>query len=373
MSLRRRVPLSVLDLAPVPSGSTTARALRNSLDLARRVERLGYTRYWVAEHHNMPGIASSSPAVLIGQLAAATSTLRVGSGGVMLPNHPPLVVAEQFGMLEALPPGRIDLGIGRAPGTDQATARALRRSAGPLSADDFPQQLAELVDYFAEAAEDGSAPRVRAVPAAGNRPPVWLLGSSGYSAQLAGLLGLPFAFAHHFSADNTLPALALYRESFRPSPHLDRPYAMVAAALYAANTDEHARWIAAPAALAFVHLRHGRPGPLPTPEEAASYPYTPLDEEIVRSRLAGQLIGGPDTVRRQADELLAATEADELMLTTMVHDHADRVRSYDLFAELAGLEPVEAPAGEPAEPAGRPADPAAGDGHPATVPARVER
>jgi luciferase family oxidoreductase group 1 len=363
MSLRRRVPLSVLDLAPVPSGSTTADALRNSLDLARRVEQLGYTRYWVAEHHNMPGIASSSPAVLIGQLAAATSTLRVGSGGVMLPNHPPLVVAEQFGMLEALHPGRIDLGIGRAPGTDPATARALRRSTGPLSADDFPQQLTELVDYFAAA--DGLAPPVRAVPAAGNRPAVWLLGSSGYSAQLAGLLGLPFAFAHHFSAENTLPALALYRESFRPSAQLDRPYAMVAAALYAADTDEHARWIAAPAALAFVHLRAGRPGPLPTPEEAAAYPYTPLDQEIVRSRLTGQLIGGPDTVRRQADELLATTQADELMVTTMVHDHADRVRSYELFAELADLEPV-APGNRVDGMVG------GGDGNRTEAPARVE-
>jgi luciferase family oxidoreductase group 1 len=365
MSLRRRVPLSVLDLAPVPTGSTAGAALRNSLDLARRVERLGYARYWVAEHHNMPGIASSSPAVLIGQLAAITSTLRVGSGGVMLPNHAPLVVAEQFGMLEALHPGRVDLGIGRAPGTDPGTARALRRSTGPLSAEDFPHQLTELVDYFAAPEPDRATPGVRAVPAPGNRPAVWLLGSSGYSAQLAGLLGLPFAFAHHFSAENTLPALALYRESFRPSAELDRPYAMVAAALYVAETDERARWIAGPAGLAFVHLRHGRPGQLPTPEDADAYPYTPLDREVFHSRLAGQLVGSPDTVRQQADELLAATEADELMLTTMVHDHADRVRGYEMFADIAELR-----AGATAERV----DGAArtGDGNGTEAPARAE-
>jgi luciferase family oxidoreductase group 1 len=361
MSLSR-VPISVLDLAPVPSGSTTSQALRNTLDLAARVEELGYHRFWVAEHHSMPGIASSAPAVLIGQLASVTSTLRVGSGGVMLPNHPPLVVAEQFGMLEALHPGRIDLGIGRAPGTDTATARALRRSTGPLSADDFPQQLAELVDYFAAPADDEPGPGPRAVPAAGNKPPVWLLGSSGFSAQLAGLLGLPFAFAHHFSSDNTLPALRLYRESFRPSPELDRPHALVAAALYCADTDERARWLAAPAGLGFVMLRRGRPGPLPSPEDAAAYPYDEMEREIVRSRMAGQLIGSPETVREQAERLLADTEADELMVTTMMHDHADRVRSFELFAELAGLRP-------PAQGGNGTRTGAAADGHAPATPA----
>ncbi|HEX2312095.1 MAG TPA: LLM class flavin-dependent oxidoreductase [Thermomonospora sp.] len=320
------IPFSVLDLAPVVTGSTSAQALHNTLDLARHAERLGYARYWLAEHHNMPGIASSATAVLIGQVAAATERIRVGSGGVMLPNHAPMVVAEQFGTLEALHPGRIDLGLGRAPGTDPATAQALRRSAAPLSADDFPEQLIELRGYF-----DDHSP---VTPAAGNRPPVWLLGSSDYSARLAGILGLPFAFAHHFSAENTLPALALYRQSFRPSAELDRPYAMVAVSVTAAETDEHARELAAPQALSFLRLRQGRPGPLPTPEEAAAHPYTPLEREIIESRAASQVVGGPDTVRTRMDALIEATRADEVMVTTMVHDHADRLRSYEILADL---------------------------------------
>lgn len=328
------VPLSVLDLAPVSSGSTARQALRDSTELARRVERLGYSRYWVAEHHNMPGIASSSPAVLIAHLAAVTSTLRVGSGGVMLPNHPPLVVAEQFGMLEALHPGRIDLGIGRAPGTDERTARALRRSTGPLSAENFPHEFGELLRHFGE----GDETPVTAVPAPGNRPEVWLLGSSGYSAQLAGLLGLPFAFAHHFSADNTLPALRLYRDNFRPSAVLSEPHAMVAASVICAETDEHARWIAGPGGLSFLRLRQNRPGPLPSPEEAAEYPYSDLERLVVDDRLASQIIGGPDTVRAGVERLLAETSANELMITTMVHDPADRLRSYELVAELFGLQ-----------------------------------
>ncbi|PRX03601.1 UNVERIFIED_ORG: luciferase family oxidoreductase group 1 [Actinomadura viridilutea] len=324
-------PFSVLDLAPVASGSTSAQALRNTLDLARRAEALGYRRYWLAEHHAMPGIASSATAVLIGQVAAVTERMRVGSGGVMLPNHAPMVIAEQFGTLEALYPGRIDLGLGRAPGTDPATARALRRSPDALSADDFPEQVAELRGYF--------RPDSAVTPAAGNEPPVWLLGSSGFSARLAGLLGLPFAFAHHFSAENTLPALQIYRESFRPSPDLDRPYAMIAVSVTAAESDERARELAAPQALSFLRLRQGRPGPLPTPEEAAAHPYTPLEREIIRSRMESQVVGGPDTVRRQMDALVERTAADEVMVTTMVYDHADRVRSYELLAELYDLEP----------------------------------
>jgi luciferase family oxidoreductase group 1 len=327
------------------SGSAASQALRHSLELAKRTEQLGYNRYWVAEHHNMPGIASSAPAVLVSHLAMATSTLRVGSGGVMLPNHPPLVVAEQFGMLEALHPGRIDLGIGRAPGTDGATARALRRSEGPLSADDFPHQLIELVRYFNRPVEGQPTPRVSAIPAPGNRPPVWLLGSSGYSAQLAGMLGLPFAFAHHFSAENTLPALRLYRENFRPSAELERPYAMVTAGVICADSDEKAEWIAGPTALSFLLLRAGRPGPLPSPEEAAAYPYTPLDHEIIKARASTHIVGGPETVRAGVNQLLAETAADELMITTMVHDHGDRMRSYELCAELFGLDKrVTAPA-----------------------------
>ncbi|MGW5050688.1 LLM class flavin-dependent oxidoreductase [Actinokineospora sp. NPDC004072] len=322
------MPLSVLDLAPVAAGSTETTALRNSLELAKAVEELGYHRFWVAEHHNMPGIASSAPAVLLAHVAMATTTLRVGSGGVMLPNHPPLVVAEQFGMLEALHPGRVDLGIGRAPGTDPATARALRRTSGPLSADDFPEQLAELVGYFT-----GTNP-ITAVPAKGNQPAVWLLGSSGYSAQVAGLLGLPFAFAHHFSAENTLPALALYRERFRPSAVLSEPYAMVAASVLCADDDATARELARPAALQFLQLRKGAPGRVPTPEETAAYPYTDLDLAFIEDRMSTQIIGGPDTVRRGIDELLASTAADELMITTNVYDHADRLRSYELVAKL---------------------------------------
>ena len=327
------IPLSVLDLAPISSGSTSAKALRDTLDLAGRVEELGYRRYWVAEHHNMPGIASSAPAVLIAHIAGVTHEMRVGSGGVMLPNHPPLVVAEQFGMLEALHPGRIDLGIGRAPGTDPNTAHALRRSATPLSADDFPEQLDELVRYFADPVEERGAGTISAVPAAGNRPPVWLLGSSGYSARLAGLLGLPFSFAHHFSSQNTVPALRLYRSSFRPSAELARPYAMVCASIVCAKTDEHARWLAAPGALAFVRLYSGKPDQLSSPDEAARYPYSALEQKIFRDRMASQIIGDPDTVRRGVEDLLRITEADELMITTMVHDHADRVRSYELVTE----------------------------------------
>jgi luciferase family oxidoreductase group 1 len=329
-----QVPLSVLDLAPVPSGASAREALRNTLELARHVEQLGYTRYWVAEHHNMPGIASSAPAVLIGHIADATSSMRVGSGGVMLPNHAPLTVAEQFGMLEALHPARIDLGIGRAPGTDQLTAAALRRTTN-LSADDFPEALGELLAFF-----NGSFPethpysRIAATPARGNVPALWLLGSSGYSAQVAGYLGWPFAFAHHFSPANTLPALDLYRQSFRPSETLQQPYAMVALAVVCAETDERARWLAGPSALSFLRLRQGKPGLLPTPEEAAAYTYSEVEREMVRARLADQVIGSPETVRGGLERMLERTQADELMLTTVVHDHTERLKSYELVAAL---------------------------------------
>ncbi len=329
------VPLSVLDLAPVPSGSTSSEALADSLELARTTEALGYLRYWVAEHHGMPGIASSSPAVLIGAVAAATSRLRVGSGGVMLPNHAPLVVAEQFGMLEALHPGRIDLGIGRAPGTDGRTAAALRRSVDGLSADEFPQQLVQLRGFFR-----GPVQGVTAVPAQGNEPAVWLLGSSGYSAQVAGHLGLPFAFAHHFSGQHTLPALALYRESFRPSEVLAEPYAMVCASVVVADDDETARRLALPGGLSFLRLRSGTPGPVPSVEEAESYPYSPAERAFVEDRLDSQVIGGPETARQGLEDLLDATQADELMVTTLVHDPADRLRSYELLSQLSAGVPA---------------------------------
>lgn len=323
------MPLSVLDLAPVTTATDARTALAHTRELARHVERLGFTRFWLAEHHNMPGIASSSPAVLIGHVADATTTLRVGSGGVMLPNHPPMVVAEQFGTLAALHPDRIDLGIGRAPGTDQRTARALRRTTGPLSADDFPQQLTELTGYF------NGTEQLDAVPAAGNKPDIFLLGSSGYSAQVAGLLGLPFAFAHHFSAENTLPALALYRERFRPSARLAEPYAVVCASAIVADTDEHAQRIAMPSAIQFLNLRKGQPGRMPTNEEAAAYPFDELERMVVEDRLADQVIGSPESARAQLERLLADTAADELMVTTMVAEQADRLRSYELLAELA--------------------------------------
>jgi luciferase family oxidoreductase group 1 len=332
----RAVPLSVLDLAPVPDNGTAGQALRDTIDLAKHAERLGFSRFWVAEHHSMPGIASSTPPVLIGHIADATESIRVGSGGVMLPNHVALVVAEQFGMLEALHPGRIDLGIGRAPGTDQATAAALRRSPEGLSADDFPEQLMDLFGFFSGQWPEGHRfSRITAMPGLGNQPDVWLLGSSGYSAQVAGLLGLPFAFAHHFSAVNTLPALALYREHFRPSEYLERPYAMVAAAVVCADTDERARFLAGAGALSFLRLRSGHPGPVPSPEEAAAYPYNELERAFVEDRQASQIIGSPQTVRRQITELVDATKADELMITTMVHDSADRLRSFELVADLA--------------------------------------
>jgi len=332
------VPLSVLDLSPVGEGSSPAQALRNSTALVAEVERLGYRRYWVAEHHNMPGIASSSPAVLIAHLASATSTIRVGSGGVMLPNHTSLVVAEQFGMLEALHPGRIDLGIGRAPGTDQMTARALRRSAPTLSADEFPEQLVELLGFFdGSFAEDHPYRHITAVPGLGYRPALWLLGSSDYSAHVAGLLGVPFSFAYHFAPDNVMPALAAYRSAFRPSAVLDAPYAMLGVAVVCAETDERARWLAGPSALSFVRLRSGRPGLYPTPEEAAEHQFTPLERQIVKGWTGSHVVGSPETVRAQLEELVERTGADELMVTTMVHAHADRVRSYELLADVWGL------------------------------------
>jgi luciferase family oxidoreductase group 1 len=332
------VPLSVLDLAPVPTGSSVGAALRNTIALARRVDELGYHRFWVAEHHNMPGIASSAPAVLIGHIAEATSRIRVGSGGVMLPNHASLVVAEQFGMLEALHPGRIDLGIGRAPGTDQLTALALRRSADALGADDFADQLSDLLAYFSGDWPEGHPfAGITAVPGKADNPAMWLLGSSGYSAQAAAALGLPFAFANHFSPVNTIPALELYRSRFQPSAVLDRPYAMIGVAVMCAATDEQALGLANPALLSFLRLRSGRPSTLPTPDEADAYAYTPAERAFVDDRLSTQVIGSPETVRQGLTTLVETTGADELMITTTTYDPADRIRSFELVAELADL------------------------------------
>jgi luciferase family oxidoreductase group 1 len=333
------VPLSVLDLAPVVSGRSAADALLATRELARHVERMGFTRFWLAEHHNMPGIASSAPSVVIADVAAATERIRVGSGGVMLPNHPPLVVAEQFGTLAALHPGRIDLGLGRAPGTDQATARALRRSVEALSDDDFPQQLGELLGFLRGSFPPGHPfHAIRAVPGDGAGPPIWLLGSSGYSARLAGMLGLPFAFAHHFMAQNTLPALDIYRRSFTASDALTEPYAMVAVQVIAADSDEEAERLALPGALAFLRLRQNNPVPLPTVEEAAAHPWTPEERAFAAERWQGQAVGSVETVRLALGDLLTATRADELMVTTMVPDDAARLRSMEHVRGLFGAE-----------------------------------
>ncbi len=341
VSPTRRVPLSVLDLVPVGTGVTPTEAIRGSLELARRAERLGYTRYWLAEHHGMPGIASTATALLIGQVAAATSTIRVGSGGVMLPNHAPLAVAEQFGTLGALFPGRIDLGIGRAPGTDPATARALRRTAGSLAVDDFTDRLAELTTFLAGSAFEADHPMhgVAAFPQA-PPPPLWLLGSSGYSAQVAGMLGLPFAFAHHFSAANTVPALDLYRRAFRPSPGRERPYAIVAAAVICAEDDDQAQWLQAPVRLAMLRLRGGRPGTFPSPQEAADHPWTSQERAAAENSTASHIVGSPTTVRAGLDALLDETGADELMVVTNTQRPADRVRSLELVAEIGDLAPA---------------------------------
>ncbi|MCW2672903.1 MAG: hypothetical protein JWP14_1492 [Frankiales bacterium] len=319
-------PLSVLDLAPVSSGRSSSQALQESVQLVQRVEELGYERFWVAEHHGMPGIASSAPAVLIAALAARTTRIRVGSGGVMLPNHPPLTVAEQFGTLAGLYPDRIDLGIGRAPGTDQRTAQLLRRG----NVDDIPGEIQLVRAFF-----DGPVEGITAVPAEGNAPEVWLLGSSGYSAQLAGLLGLPFAFAHHFSSEHTLPALELYRSTFRPGA-LAEPHSMICASVLVADSYEQARELSLPGALAFVKLRQGRPGVMPSPEEAAAYDWTPADRLFAEQRLDNAVLGSPAEVEQQLKELLAQTQVDELMVVTQAHALEDRIRSYELLASLWG-------------------------------------
>jgi len=334
---QRRARLSILELVPVGKGSTPAAALRNSVELAQLGERLGYERLWVAEHHNMPGIASSSPAVLIAHLAASTTTLRIGAGGVMLPNHAALVVAEQFGMLEALHRGRIDLGLGRAPGTDPVTAAALRRCVSPFAADEFPEQLRDLFAYFA-----GTHPQITAVPGRGYQPAIWMLGSSDYSAQVAGALGLPFSFAHHFASHNTVAALEVYRSSFRPSEVLAEPYAMIGVPVICADTADRARWLSGPSALSFVLLRQGRPTQLPTPEEADEYVFTPAERELVRTWTAPLIRGEPDEVRSELEALARRTGADELMITTMVHGNIDRLRSYELIANTWKQAPVGA-------------------------------
>ncbi|MEU8784713.1 LLM class flavin-dependent oxidoreductase [Streptomyces sp. NPDC048637] len=344
------VPLSVLDLVTVGAGSTAAAAVRTAVDIARTAERRGFHRYWVAEHHSMPGVASSSPAVLLAHLAAHTERIRLGSGGVMLPNHAPLVIAEQFGTLEAMAPGRVDLGLGRAPGTDGATAAALRRTERlHEGADDFPQQLAELTRFLDDSFPDGHPyAKIHAVPGpvqatspggvqSAHRPPLWLLGSSGFSARLAGSLGLPFAFAHHFSAANTVPALDLYRASFRPSEVLSEPYALIGVAALAAEEEHEARRQVLTGALSMVRLRTGRPGLVPSPEEAEAYRFNELERDFVDSWLGNVVHGTPDAVRQGLDDLAKRTGADELMITANAHGGAARLRSYELIADAYGL------------------------------------
>jgi luciferase family oxidoreductase group 1 len=327
------VPLSVLDLATVATGSDPARALAETTELAKTAERLGYKRFWVAEHHGMPAVASSAPPVLIAHLAAATSTIRVGSGGVMLPNHAPLVVAEQFGTLEALHPGRIDLGLGRAPGTDMRTARALRHRFD-LGADHFPEDVVELIGYLASDDQpglDGS------VPGRGYLPEVWLLGSSLFSAELAGVLGLPYSFAYHFAPRLLDEALARYRSCFETSVWLDRPRVMVAASVLCAPGNEEARWLSQSSALSILQLRTGRLGLFPSPEEGASYPYSPADRALVEDAMATHVIGDPGLVRAGLAELEARTEADEIIISTRAHSYEARSRSLELVAEAWAL------------------------------------
>lgn len=345
------IPLSVLDLATVGSGMTVTESLAVSTAIAELADQRGFHRFWVAEHHSMPGVASSSPAVLLAHTAARTRRVRLGSGGVMLPNHAPLVIAEQFGTLEALAPGRIDLGLGRAPGTDGATAAALRRTDRLREgADDFPRQLSELIGFLDDDFPEGHPyARIHAVPgpvqstvpggaAPGGRPPVWLLGSSGFSAELAGRLGLPFAFAHHFSAAHTVPALDLYRSAFRPSPVLDTPYAVIGVSALAADDPAQARRQVLTGALSMVRLRTGKPGLVPTPEEAANYPYNAAESQVLEGWLANVVHGSPDTVRAELDALAARTGADELMITTNAHGPDARLRSYELIADAYGME-----------------------------------
>lgn len=324
------VAISVLDLVPVVEGEEPGDALRKSLDLVRHAEALGFTRYWVAEHHNMVGIASAATSVVIGQLATVTNTIRVGAGGIMLPNHSPLVIAEQFGTLEALFPGRIDLGLGRAPGTDQMTLRALRRS--PMTADSFPQDVLELQALFAPA---GPNQAVRAVPGAGLEVPLWILGSSLFGAQLAAELGLPYSFASHFAPDALLQAIAIYRERFKPSEQLEKSYAMPGINVIAAATDEEARYLATSLQQRFVGMVRGARGKLQPPLDDIEAYWSPAEKAHVSGMLRYAFIGSPDTLRRDLGAFLRQTGADEIMVTAPIFDHEARKRSFAIVAEIA--------------------------------------
>ena len=327
------IPLSVLDLAPVPEGSDAGQALRNSADLARHAEALGYARYWMAEHHNMPGIASAATAVALAHVAHGTSRIRIGAGGVMLPNHAPLAIAEQFGTLAALHPGRVDLGLGRAPGSDQVAAHALRRSLS--QGDDFPQDVMELLEYF-RPATPGQA--LQAVPGAGLAVPVWILGSSTYGAQLAAALGLPYAFASHFAPAQMEQAVAIYRERFRPSEYLAAPRVMLGLNVFAADSDAEARRLFSSLQQAFLNLRLGRPGKLPPPVDDMESRLDPRARMMLDNSLSCAVVGSADTVRKGLAAFIARTGADELMITAQIFDHTARRRSFEILAGVhAGL------------------------------------
>jgi len=322
-------PFSILDLSPITEGSDAAQSFRNSLDLAQHGERWNYQRYWLAEHHGMPGIASAATAVLMGHVAAGTTKIRVGAGGIMLPNHSPLVIAEQFGTLESLFPGRIDLGLGRAPGSDQFTARALRRNLSS-NPDEFPQDVIELMNYFSEAQKQP----VRAIPGAGLHVPIWILGSSLFGAQLAAALGLPYAFASHFAPAQMMQAIELYRAAFKPSSQLAKPYVMLGFNIFAADTDEEAKFRATSMQQAFVNLRSGRPSRLPPPMANYLDRIGPQERALLDQVLPCSAIGSEETVLRQVKDFIAHTGADELMITSQIFDHAARLRSYEIAAKV---------------------------------------
>lgn len=323
------IPISVLDLAPVGEGFDVPEALRNTLDLARHTERLGYNRFWLAEHHSMPAIASAATSIVMGYVAAGTSTIRIGSGGIMLSNHAPLVIAEQFGTLESIYPGRIDLGLGRAPGTDRLTMRALRRRIE--AEDEFPELLAELQFFLKEPIE---GQKLRAVPGEGLNIPIWLLGSSGFSARLAGELGLPFSFAGHFSPEFIVPAIQLYRESFRPSAELKEPYAMLAVNAIAADSPEEAWRLATSQFQTFLRMIRGQTGKLPPPVDDMDAIWTPDEKAAVNSRLAGSVIGSKEEIRDGFERLIELVQPDEFILNALIHDHTARLRSYEIIADV---------------------------------------
>ena len=325
------VPLSVLDLAPINEGSNAGQSFRNSVELAQQVEKWGFNRYWLAEHHNMPGIASSATSLIIGHIAGETKQIRVGSGGIMLPNHAPLVIAEQFGTLESMYPGRIDLGLGRAPGSDQATAYALRRTLHS-NGDDFPEQLAELQSYF----EPSASARVRAFPGEGSKVPIWLLGSSGFSAKLAAQKGLPFSFASHFSGEYTIPALQIYHQNFTPSKVLKEPYVMLGVNVIAADTEEKARWMATSQQQQMFSLMRGMPTQFQPPIEDVAAVWTLREQSVFEEKLNSNstIVGTAETVKRKLENFLNETKANELIINSQIFHQEDRIRSYEIVSEM---------------------------------------